>query len=38
MTAVWNEYLEKVQDIRRLLIKAHLQKRELGKKLNLVPY
>ena len=35
MSAVMNEYIEKLHDIRKLLIKAHLQKKEFGNNLGL---
>ncbi|KAJ3269331.1 hypothetical protein HDV01_001575 [Terramyces sp. JEL0728] len=34
-TCVVNEHMEKMQDIRKLLIKAHLQKRDLANKLGI---
>lgn len=35
MNAILYEYLERLHDIRRLLIKAHLQKKRLAVELNI---
>jgi hypothetical protein len=35
LTAVMNEYVERLHDVRKLLVKAHLQKKKLAIKLNI---
>jgi hypothetical protein len=35
LSTIVNEYMERLHDIRRLLIKAHLQKRELAIRLHI---